>query len=70
MCVLWDMPRLDRLSMKSSLRFIAVNLALLAVLNTAAWGADGGIHFWLEKMQHAAHTVNYDGTFVYSRKVN
>jgi len=38
------------------------------LLSASAWGGEEDVRHWLEKMQHAAHTVNYDGTFVYSRE--
>lgn len=53
--------------MKNSGRFVVVNIVLLAFLNSAAWGAED-VRDWLKKMQHAAHMVNYDGTFVYSQE--
>lgn len=52
----------------SCCRFVTANLLLLLFLNANAWGGEDEIRAWLEKMQHAAHTVNYDGTFVYSRQ--
>lgn len=67
MSALWVMYQLDRLPMKSSFRFSSLVLILLFLLSTSAW-ASGDVRDWLKKMQHAAHMVNYDGTFVYSQK--
>ncbi|MFO7604177.1 MAG: sigma-E factor regulatory protein RseB domain-containing protein [Gammaproteobacteria bacterium] len=53
--------------MKNSLRHFIVNIVVLIFLTPLAWGADD-IRGWLRKMQHAAHTVNYDGTFVYTQE--
>lgn len=53
--------------MKNSFIIVVANVALLTFFSSAACSAED-VRVWLKKMQHAAHTVNYDGTFVYSRE--
>lgn len=48
--------------MTSAGKFILGGVLLLAVSSAGA-GHDG--HYWLKKMSHAVHSLNYDGEFIY-----
>ncbi len=57
------------MSSSKPIRFQSLLLSISLALPVAAFASQlEQVQAWLEKMQRAAHTVNYDGTFVYGQQ--
>lgn len=51
--------------LRSSLRWGLAGIALVLLPGLAPAGDSDDARVWLERMSRAAHTLNYDGTFIY-----